>query len=121
MTARSLSRSLVFALREVVPEGGVRTHEGSALSWSPDGSWIAFGTQDQYRSLIDPDGTGLVKPLVDVGNAPINGVFGQRGRRMGSGSSSGPSIRTSRATSTWSRRVARISPWCRARRRVPRS
>lgn len=63
-------------LREIVPQGGVRTHEGSALSWSPDGSWIAFGTQDQYLSLVHPDGTGLVKPLVDVGNAPINGVFG---------------------------------------------
>jgi hypothetical protein len=63
-------------LHEIVPQGGVRTHEGSALSWSPDGSWIAFGTQDQYLSLIHPDGTGLVKPFVDVGNAPINAVFG---------------------------------------------
>jgi len=63
-------------LREVVPLGGVRTHPGSALSWSPDGTWIAFGTQDHYLSLVHPDGTGLVRPNIDVGSAPVDGVFG---------------------------------------------
>jgi Tol biopolymer transport system component len=64
------------ALREVVVQGGVRTHPGSQLSWSPDGRDIAFGTQDLYLSLVHPDGTGLTRINVDFGSAGVGGAFG---------------------------------------------
>jgi Tol biopolymer transport system component len=63
-------------LHEVVAQGGVRTHPGSQLSWSPDGREIAFGTQDLYLSLVHPDGTGLRQINVDFGTAGVGGAFG---------------------------------------------
>jgi WD40-like Beta Propeller Repeat len=44
-------------LREIVPQGGVKTHAGSQLSWSPDGTTIAFGSQAGELFLVHPDGT----------------------------------------------------------------
>lgn len=43
-------------LHEVVPQGGVKTHPGSQLSWSPDGSLIALGTQAGELFLVRPEG-----------------------------------------------------------------
>jgi Tol biopolymer transport system component len=45
--------------RTIVPFGGVRTHPGGEISWSPDGSLIAFGTQDGDLSVVGADGSGL--------------------------------------------------------------
>ena len=49
----------------IVPFGGVLTHPGSLISWSPDGQWIAFGTPDCHLALVRPDGSDLrqVVPL----------------------------------------------------------
>ena len=63
-------------LHEIVPQGGVRTHPGSQLSWSPDGTEIAFGTQDAYLSLVHPDGSGLGHLNFDVGASGIGGALG---------------------------------------------
>jgi Tol biopolymer transport system component len=46
-------------VKVIVPFGGVRTHPGSEISWSPSGDLIAFGTQDGKLSVIRADGTGL--------------------------------------------------------------
>ena len=43
----------------IVPFGGVRTHPGGEIAWSPTDDMIAFGTQDGTLSLISADGTGL--------------------------------------------------------------
>jgi Tol biopolymer transport system component len=42
-----------------VPFGGVRTHPGGEISWSPNGRLIAFGSQEGVLSVIAPDGKGL--------------------------------------------------------------
>jgi Tol biopolymer transport system component len=47
--------------REIVEQGGVRSHPGSQLSWSPDGNSIVFGSQDGRLYLVRPDGTGLTQ------------------------------------------------------------
>ena len=46
--------------------GGVLTHPGSIISWSPDGQWIAFGTPDCHLALVRPDGSDLHQ-VVPVG------------------------------------------------------
>jgi WD40 repeat protein len=43
----------------IVPYGGVRTHPGGEISWSPTDDLIAFGTQDGKLSVIGADGEGL--------------------------------------------------------------
>jgi Anaphase-promoting complex subunit 4 WD40 domain len=43
----------------IVPFGGVRTHPGGEISWSPKNDLIAFGTQDGKLSVVRPDGSGL--------------------------------------------------------------
>ena len=43
----------------IVPFGGVRTHPGGEIAWSPTDDRIAFGTQDGRLSIINADGTGL--------------------------------------------------------------
>ena len=50
----------------IVPFGGVLTHPGSIISWSPDGQWIAFGTPDCHLALVRPDGSDLHQ-IVPVG------------------------------------------------------
>jgi WD40 repeat protein len=40
-------------LRELVPQGQVRSHAGSQLSWSPDGNEIVFGSQDGHLFVVD--------------------------------------------------------------------
>jgi len=47
------------ARKTVVPFGGVRTHPGGEISWSPNGKLIAFGTQEGELSVVAPDGSGL--------------------------------------------------------------
>src|SRR3954470_19028643 len=47
------------ALNEVLPQGSVRTHPGSRLSWAPDGSAIAFGNQTGSIFPVQPDGSNL--------------------------------------------------------------
>jgi len=46
-------------LKVIVPFGGVRTHPGGEIAWSPTDDQIAFGTQDGKLSIIRADGTGL--------------------------------------------------------------
>jgi Tol biopolymer transport system component len=48
-------------LYEIVPQGGVKSHPGSQLSWSPDGSEIALGSQDGRLFLVHPDGSGYTQ------------------------------------------------------------
>jgi Tol biopolymer transport system component len=43
----------------IVPFGGVRTHAGGEIAWSPTDDAIAFGTQDGKLSVVGADGTGL--------------------------------------------------------------
>jgi Tol biopolymer transport system component len=56
-------------LREIVPQGNAMSHPGSQISWSSDGTEIAFGSQEGELFLVHPDGTGLTQiPLpTDVG------------------------------------------------------
>lgn len=63
-------------LREVVAQGGVRTHPGSQLSWSPDGGAIAFGTQDFRLRTVHPDGSGVADINIAFGTTGVTGVFG---------------------------------------------
>lgn len=46
-------------VKVIVPLGGVRTHPGGEIAWSPTDDVIAFGTQDGQLSLVASDGTGL--------------------------------------------------------------
>lgn len=46
-------------VKVIVPLGGVRTHAGGEIAWSPTDDVIAFGTQDGQLSLVAADGTGL--------------------------------------------------------------
>jgi len=57
----------------VVVESGLRTHAGSQLSWSPDGAWIAYGTQSLALALVRPDGTEGHVVEVDTGSAGVIG------------------------------------------------
>jgi Tol biopolymer transport system component len=43
----------------IVPFGGVRTHPGGEISWSPKDELIAFGTQDGKLSVIRADGADV--------------------------------------------------------------
>jgi Tol biopolymer transport system component len=43
----------------VVPFGGVRTHPGGEISWSPVDDSIAFATQEGVLSIVSADGTDL--------------------------------------------------------------
>jgi Tol biopolymer transport system component len=43
----------------IVPLGGVRTHPGGEIAWSPTDDLIAFGTQDGKLSVVRADGSGL--------------------------------------------------------------
>jgi Tol biopolymer transport system component len=45
--------------RGIVPQGGVKSHHGSQLSWSPDGSTIAFGSQTGELFAVGADGGGV--------------------------------------------------------------
>jgi Tol biopolymer transport system component len=50
----------------VVPFGGVKTHPGGEISWSPAGDLIAFGTQESGElSVVHADGSGL--RTIDLG------------------------------------------------------
>jgi Tol biopolymer transport system component len=68
--ALELMNSDGTSLHEIVPQGGVRSHPGSQLSWSPDGTQIALGSQDGKLFLVHPDGTALTEiPLpAEVGS-----------------------------------------------------
>jgi Tol biopolymer transport system component len=58
-------------LTEIVPQGKVQSHPGSQLSWSPDGSLIAFNSQDGHIYVVRPDGA-------DLEELPIEGGWGGR-------------------------------------------
>jgi Tol biopolymer transport system component len=45
-------------VRVVVPFGGVRTHPGGEIAWSPIDDRIAYGTQDGVLTIIGADGSG---------------------------------------------------------------
>ena len=57
----------------VIVERGVRTHAGSQLSWSPDGAWIAYGTQSLDLGLVRPDGTDGHMVQVKFGSGGVMG------------------------------------------------
>ena len=46
-------------VRIIVPFGGVRTHPGGEIAWSPTDNVIAFGTQDGRLQTVRADGTEL--------------------------------------------------------------
>jgi Tol biopolymer transport system component len=46
------------AEQEIVEQGGVKSHPGTQLSWSPDGTLIAFGSQQGELYVVKPDGSG---------------------------------------------------------------
>jgi Tol biopolymer transport system component len=48
-------------LREIVPQGQVKSHPGGQVSWSPDTTRIALGSQEGELFLVRPDGTDLVQ------------------------------------------------------------
>ena len=53
-------------IRELVEQGKVMSHPGSHISWSPDGTSIAFGSQDGGLFLVDVDSGKLTAiPLPD--------------------------------------------------------
>jgi Tol biopolymer transport system component len=62
-------------LRELVPQGGVRSHTGSQLSWSPDGRQIAYGSQDGHLFIVDvASGRAAAIPLPEsVGTSFASG------------------------------------------------
>jgi Tol biopolymer transport system component len=67
----------------IVPFGGVKTHPGGEISWSPDGKLIAFGTQDGVLSVVAPDGTGLRTlpvPATDTGGDAYGPAWSPDGR-----------------------------------------
>ena len=92
--------------RTIVPFGGVRTHPGGEISWSPDGSLIAFGTQDGDLSVVGADGSGLRRIPVP-GRPPAAPLMGRHGLPMGSGSS-WPWAPMANRISTRSRSTARM-------------
>ena len=55
-------------LTEILPQGGVTSHPGSQLSWSPDGATIAFGDPNGELHTIRRDGTGLRQIVLDPGS-----------------------------------------------------
>jgi Tol biopolymer transport system component len=67
----------------VVPFGGVRTHPGGEISWSPRGDLIAFGTQTGELSVVAPDGTNLRQlavPATVDGSSAIGPAWSPDGR-----------------------------------------
>ena len=52
--------------RELVEQGKVKSHPGSQISWSPDGTSIAFGSQEGELFLVDVE-TGRVTPIPTAG------------------------------------------------------
>jgi Tol biopolymer transport system component len=70
-------------LRTVIPQGGVLTHPGTRLSWSPDGKWIVFGTPEGDIDLVHPDGSGLVKVPIGIGtSSSVGPVWSPDGTRI---------------------------------------
>lgn len=49
------------SVREIVEQGGVMSHPGSRISWSPNGTSIVFGSQEGELFVVRPDGTGLAQ------------------------------------------------------------
>ena len=61
--------------RELVEQGKVKSHPGGQISWSPDSTSIAFGSQDGDLFLVDV-ATGSVTPIplpTDVGSHHADG------------------------------------------------
>ena len=61
--------------RELVEQGKVKSHPGWQISWSPDSTSIAFGSQDGDLFLVDV-ATGSVTPIplpTDVGSHHADG------------------------------------------------
>jgi Tol biopolymer transport system component len=54
-------------LTQIVPHGQVRSHPGSQLSWSSDGSLVVFGSQEGVLYVVRPDGTGLAEVPLEGG------------------------------------------------------
>ena len=72
-------------LRELVEQGKVKSHPGSQISWSPDGSTIAFGSQEGDLFTVDV-ATGSVTPIpmpAQVGSHHADGPdFAPDGSRL---------------------------------------
>ena len=62
-------------LRELVEQGGVKSHPGSQISWSPDGTRIAFGSQEGELFLVEVE-SGRVSAIpipAEVGSHHADG------------------------------------------------
>ena len=61
--------------RELVEQGTVKSHPGSHISWSPDGTSIAFGSQEGDLFHVDVE-TGVTTPILlpnEVGSHHADG------------------------------------------------
>ena len=61
--------------RELVEQGMVKSHPGGQISWSPDSTSIAYGSQEGDLSLVDVE-TGAITPVTlpaDVGSHHADG------------------------------------------------
>ena len=61
--------------RELVEQGRVKSHPGSQISWAPDGTSIAFGSQEGDLFLVDAD-SGAITPIplpAEVGSHHADG------------------------------------------------
>ena len=105
--------------RELVEQGKVKSHPGSQISWSPDGTSIAFGSQEGDLFLVDVE-TGAVTPIPCRRRSARTMRTARTGRRTDRGWCSRCS-RTPRATPSSTRSHPMAATSARSRRVEVRS